>query len=82
MNIDQAYIAVLRLNELPDSAYKPCPRCGTPTIMKTVLDMTGSELPGCSFYVGCFTCGYRTPNTYDPFEAIKTWNTGKGLVRN
>lgn len=64
------------IGDIPDRAFKPCCRCGTPTIMKVSIDLTGYYKKGVSVFVGCFTCHCRTPNTYDPYEAIRMWNAG------
>lgn len=64
----------LKVQNLPDSAFKPCPKCGSTWITRMAVDLTGKYTSGPSFFVGCLTCDCRTANLYNPMEVVKKWN--------
>ncbi len=64
----------LKVQNLPDSAFKPCPKCGSTWITRMAIDLTGKYTSGPSFFVGCLTCDCRTANLYNPMEVVKKWN--------
>ena len=64
----------LKAQNLPDSAFKPCPKCGSTWITRMAVDLTGKYTPGPSFFVGCLTCDCRTVNLDNPMEVVKRWN--------
>ena len=64
----------LKVQNLPDSAFKPCPKCGSTWITRMAIDLTGKYTSGPSFFVGCLTCDCRTANLNNPMEVVKKWN--------